>query len=261
MNPAQSESSRGIEILTWLEVNKWRLIYTAAALVVAGFVGFVYRLNSEHKELAANLALFETRRSALANEDNLAVPASALQKIAEDYRGTGAGRHAELLAAAALFQEGKYAEARQQFDQFLQRHPGSPLAAAAAFGSAACLDALNKTNEAIAAYQRVLSQFPNDPVAAQAKLALADLHLAGGQPEAALALFDELAQPTASTVWRSEAAARREYLLLKHPELARTNAAPVSPAVSSPASGEPTAPAEAAPAANPDSSKTPKPGS
>lgn len=260
MNSGPSESSRGIEVLAWLEVNKWRLVYAAAALVVAGFVVFVYRLNSEHKELAANLALFQTRRSALANEDNVAVPAASLLKIAEAYRGTGAGRHAELLAAAALFQEGKYAEARQQFDQFLQRHTGGPLAAAAAFGRAACLDALNQTNEAIAAYQRLLSQFPNDPVAAQAKLALADLHLAGGQAEAALKLLDELAQPTASTVWRSEAAARREYLLLKHPELARTNAPPAAPQAGSPAPTEPAAPANAAPEA-PAPSDTAKPSS
>lgn len=261
MNASPTESSRGIEILTWLEVNKWRLIYAAAAMVVAGFIVFVYRLNSEHKELAANLALFETRRSAPAGEDNLAVPASALLKIAQDFPGTGSGRHAELLAAAALFEEGKYPEARQQFDRFLQRHKDGPLAAAAAFGIAACLDAMNQTNEAIAAYQQVLSQFPNDPVAAQARLALADLHLAGGQPEAALALFDELAQPTASSVWRSEAAARREHLLLTHPELARTNA-PASPPQGSPSSsGEPRAPAAPAPAASPDSSNLPKPGS
>lgn len=99
---------------------------------------------------------------------------------------------------------------------------------------AVCLDALDKTNEAIAAYQSVLNRFPNDAVAGQVKLALARLYEAGNQPEQALKIYEELTRPNDLSTWSSDAATRREYLLLKFPQLAATNA-PTASATNPPA--------------------------
>lgn len=222
------ESGRLLELLAWLELNKQRLFYGLLAAAGVGFVAFAYNLSREHSELKASTALLELRLP-LGEADPAKAPAAAdFLRLAKDYSGTDSGARAALLAAGALFEEGKYAEARTQFERYLKDTGDGPFAPTAAYGVAVCLDALDKTNEALAAYQGVINRYPKDPVAIQAKLALARLHEAGNQLDLALKLYEELSRTDHASAWSSDAAERREYVLLRHPELVepRTPTAP-----------------------------------
>ncbi|MBI2925023.1 MAG: tetratricopeptide repeat protein [Verrucomicrobia bacterium] len=234
MRSETTESGRLLDLLAWLELNKKWLLYAAVAAAGVGLLLYVYSLYQEQTELKASQALIELRASARSAENAAPPSASAFMKVASDFASTDSGQRAALLAAGALFEENKYADARTQFDKFLRENGSSPLAATAAYGVAVCLDALDKTNEAIAAYQSVLNRFPNDAVAGQVKLALARLYEAGNQPEQALKIYEELTRPNDLSTWSSDAATRREYLLLKFPQLAATNA-PTASATNPPA--------------------------
>jgi predicted negative regulator of RcsB-dependent stress response len=217
-------SGRLFDLLAWLELNKKLLLYCALGAVAIGFVAFAYNLSREQAELKASSALLELR-TPLGGEETAKPPAAAdFLRLAKEFSGTDSGARAALLAAGALFEEGKYAEARNQFEKFLSQTGEGPFAPTAAYGVAVCLDALDKTNEALAAYQGVLNRYPKAPVAAQANLALARLYEASNQPEQALKIYEYLSRSDNVSPWSSDAAERREYLLLKHPHLAEAKA-------------------------------------
>ena len=128
-----------------------------------------------------------------------------------------------------MFEQGKFPEARAQFEGFTRQFGASEFAGAAELGVAATLDSENKTSEALAAYQAVVAQRPNTAESNQAKLAIARIHESRNDFPQALKIYAELARPTAQSLWGAEASMRRDYLLQTHPELAATNQpAPVS---------------------------------
>ena len=125
-----------------------------------------------------------------------------------------------LLAAGSLFTEGKYEEAKAQFQKLIREYHDSPFMGEALLGVAACLDAQNKPTEAIAAYKELIDRHPNDPVIPQAKFALGRLYEAQNQPEQAYNYFEQVAQTDPYGSIGSEAGMRAEELKLKHPNLA-----------------------------------------
>lgn len=147
-----------------------------------------------------------------------------------------------LLAAEALFTEGKFTEATSQFERFTKEYPSSPLCAGAALGIAACLEAQNKPAEALTAYQAVTTRYAESPVTAQARLAVGRLHELAKHPDQALRIYDELSKPTSTSAWAGEARQRREALLKAHPELVPTNAVPALPTPTLSAGGSNPAP-------------------
>ncbi|MHB8522729.1 MAG: tetratricopeptide repeat protein [Limisphaerales bacterium] len=228
MSSEVTESSGFYEFLAWLEINKKRLIVAAIVLAVAGLGIATYRWQASQREEAAYAALFRLG-APMAPVDNAAAPsASAYLKVANEYVHTRAGEQALLLAAGDLFKSGDYAEARVQFEKFLNQYHDSTFAPAAVFGVASALDALNRTDEAQKAYQDLTLRHSTSPIAPQAKLALAGLFESKKQPEQALKLYDELVQSTPPTAWASEARARREELLRQHPNLIKVEAGTAS---------------------------------
>ena len=226
MNSDATASTRMVEVVAWLEVNRKRVLIGVILLAVLISVLSIYRWNRGQAEIAANAALLElenqTGRGQAAREPG----AQAFLQVAASHPGTSAGAQASLFAAEAMFKEGKYAEAKAQFEVFLRDYGDNPFLPTAALGIAASLDSQDKTNEALVAYQNVASGYPNSAVAGQAKLAIARLYEARNEPAQALKIYDELARPTAPTGWSSEAGKRREDLLSRHPELAKTNEPP-----------------------------------
>lgn len=221
------------DLLAWFEVNKTKVGVALIALVVLGFVTATLRYMSEQKEAKASAALLDLKPSLVQQTNLPAVQASALLKVADDYKGTAAANRALLLAATALFTEGKYVEAEKEFTRLLQEHNDGPWAADAAYGQGAALEAQNKTNEAFAKYQAVATQYANSGVAEQAKLALARMHEARNQPDQALKIYNELAPASAPGVRASgsaEAYRRRTALLKEHPELNALSATVTAPA-------------------------------
>ncbi len=233
MNPEGTESTRSIEFLAWLEVNKKRLLVGAGVVAVVASVIAVYRTHAEAQERKANAALLAVAGASLSGESRRPAAGDFL-KVGEQYSGTKAARRALLLGAEALYREGKYAEAQAQFEKAQASLGSDNLAGTAAYGMAVCLDALGKTNEALAAYQDVVTRHASSAAAGQAKLALAGLQEARGEFAQALRTYNEMTNRLVSG-WSSEALMRRENLLSRHPELVPTNA----PAAAAPLAGAP----------------------
>ena len=229
MSSQSTESTASVEFLAWLEVNKKRVIIAAVAIGAVAGVLALYRYHQNEVEAQANQALFKIQAAAeSAGPDKKSPDAAGLIKVADEFKGTSAGSRARLLAAGALFEGGKYAESRAQFENYLQQDPSSTFASTAAYGIAASLDAEGKAPEAIAAYQNVVARYGTSAAATQAKLALAGLNEGRKDFTQALRLYGELTGTTAQTAWSMEAMQRREALLREHPELTPTNALAVT---------------------------------
>jgi TolA-binding protein len=161
------------------------------------------------------------------------IPADAYLKVATTYAGSRAGARALLLAAAGFFVEGKYDEARSQFERFTREYSDSPFRGEALLGIAACWDAQSKTNEAVAAYKGLIDRRPTDYVLPQARFALASLYEAQNKPELARNLFEDVERNSPYGSLSSEAGIRLEELKVKYPALfapalpALTNVAPI----------------------------------
>jgi predicted negative regulator of RcsB-dependent stress response len=258
MSSEATGSTRMIDFLAWIEVNKKKLLIGTGVMAIAIAAYSIYQWYQNEAEAAASAALYKIQTSA--SKPETPPGAQAFLDVAKAHAGTSAGAQALALGAEALFRENKFAEAKTQFEGFLRAYPDHPMAPAAAFGIAACLDAADKTNEALTAYQDIVSRFPGSVVAAQAKLGMARLYQSKDDLAQALKIYEELARPTVASAWGAEASARREQLLARHPELARTNTpTPVLPSALSnaplanppPLELKPTNPAPAKPAGAP----------
>ena len=230
MSRQATESTRMIDLLAWVEVNKKKLLIGAAVVAVAIAAYSIYQWHRNEAEAEASAAFYRVQTPASPTEKPGGPAAEAFLQVARTHSGTSAGAQALLFGAEGLFRENKFAEAKKEFENFLRTYADHPVAPTAALGIAACLDASDKTNEALAAYQDLVSRYAGSVVASQAKLGLARLYEMKGDLAQALKIYEELARPMASSAWGAEASARREQLMAHHPELARTNpAAPVFP--------------------------------
>ena len=95
-------------------------------------------------------------------------------------------------------------------------------------------EAQGKRDEALAAYQNLSVRYPGSSVLDEAKLATARINEAKNQPDLALRIYDELTRPESMSQVSSDAMTRKQELLAKHPELAKTNAPPVLASTSIP---------------------------
>jgi predicted negative regulator of RcsB-dependent stress response len=224
MSSPATESTRLIEFLAWVDVNKKKLLIGAGVVGIAIAAYAIHQSRRDQTEAEANAALLKLDTPGSGPETAPGPTAQAFLQVVTKYPGTQAGLRALLLGAAALFREDKYDDARRQFESFLREYADNPLAPMAALGVAACLDAMNKTNEALAAYQNVTSRYSGSVVAPQAKLGMARIYEARNEFDQALKIYDEVARPTTPAAWNAEAAILRERLLFQHPELVRTNA-------------------------------------
>jgi predicted negative regulator of RcsB-dependent stress response len=230
MNSDSTEGARFYEALAWLEVNKKRVAIGLVVLLVIGFGAYVWSYMAEQKEVEASSALLALRPPVNAPTNQPPVSSAEFLKVAQAHAGTAAADRAILLAAGALFAEGKYAEAQTQFERLAKEHAGSPWAPEAAYGIAASLESQGKRDDALTAYQRVITTYQNEPVATQARLALARIYETKNQPDLALKQYDDLTHASSGgmNMTQQEAMMRRERLLKKFPNL-------VKPATNAPA--------------------------
>jgi predicted negative regulator of RcsB-dependent stress response len=220
MESEQSHSAGILELLEWAEIHKRGLIIGTAVVLLIGFGVYVHFLRRAERESAAAQALIEKRGPAGATDVAVRVKASDYLEVASKYPGTSAAEQAALLAARALFAEGRYPEAQAQFERFVAEHKGSDWVAQAEFGIAACLEAQNQADKALARYQQVATRFAADAIVPYARLACARIEEAQGRPELALRIYDELARSRTATMLGPEVRMRREELLQKYPQLA-----------------------------------------
>jgi predicted negative regulator of RcsB-dependent stress response len=204
----------------WFEANKKQVLWGGGAVLVVGVIVafFLYRQNEE--EVTASQALSKVSVPHLTGAGAQGDTAEAYLKVAAEYPKTHASARAVLLAAGALFVEGKYAEAKTQFERFRREHRDSPFVAEAQLGIAACLDAQGKAREAIAAYKDLIDNHPGEVVLPQARFALACLYEAQNEPELARTLFTEVESGDRYGALGPEAGMRLEELKSRYPRLA-----------------------------------------
>jgi TolA-binding protein len=204
----------------WFEANKRPVSWGAAAVLLGAVIVAFVIYHQDQREAAAGEALSNVAVPQLTGMGSSASMADAYLKVAAEYPSSQAGARALLLAAGSLFAEGKYADARTQFERFRREHADSPFVGEAMLGAAACLDAQGKPREAITAYKELIDRRPGDYVLPQARFALARLYESQNEPEQARNLYEEVERMDPMGSLGSEAGMRLEELKEKYPRLA-----------------------------------------
>jgi tetratricopeptide (TPR) repeat protein len=234
-----------IRTLEWLHAKRKTIVIVAVVVALVGLAWAIMAWKKTQDETDANAQFFATPNLGLARSGP--VSTAPLLELAREYPGTAAGEHARALAAEAMFTQGHYPEAYQQFSEFLTTYPESALVPQAKLGVAACLEAQGKSSEAIKQYHDVILAYPAEmSIVSPAKLTLARLYEQVNQPQQALSYYAELARMLKQNPydpWASEAQERAQILVSKHPELlkAMSNPAPSSgpPGITIPETAKP----------------------
>src|ERR1051325_10234608 len=208
----------------WVQNNTRQALWGVAGLLLLGLlVGyFVYYQNQ--KEIQAGEALSNVAPAQMGGPGDTVNTADAYLKVASEYPSSKAGMRALLLAAGDFFADGKFEQAKAQFQKFAREHSDSPLLGQALLGIAACLDADGKSSEALAGYKDLVDHHPNDSVVPQARLPLARLYEAQNRPELARENLEQVAltSPDGRPLYGSlgsEAGMLLEDLKAKYPSL------------------------------------------
>lgn len=205
-----------VEFWPWLEANRKRLIIIGVALLLVVFVWFYLKTSREQHELAAGQAYTQFQLN-----QTPTVPAQQVAdgylKIARDYSGTVAGQRAQLQAAAALFDAGRYADAQKQFENFMNANVGSPLAATAKLGLAACEESQGKLDEALDAYRQIDTSYPDTAEGINANFSVGRVLELQGKLTDAVAAYQEIMRSPQAGSLASEAAARVALIQSKLP--------------------------------------------
>jgi tetratricopeptide (TPR) repeat protein len=216
------------KIWAWLEAHKKQVSLGAAIALAIGLGAWFYFWKQSEKEFAAGEALAKVYVPQATGEASRSNAAQAYLRVASEYPDSSAAGRAVLLAAGSLFNEGKYAEARAQFEKYRREFRDSRFMSEALLGIATCLDAEGKTAEAITAYKDLTDHHPGEVVVPQAKFSLARLYLTQGKPEQALPLLEEVARENPYGSLGSQAGMEAEELKMKYPALAPPPPAPAA---------------------------------
>jgi tetratricopeptide (TPR) repeat protein len=201
----------------WFGKNRKQALTGATIAIAVGLIVGFYLWYRGEKEASASEAL--TSVSLPTGPGPRTETADAYLKVAANYPNSSAAARAVLLAGGTFFVDGKYDQAKAQFEKFVRDYHDATFMGEALLGIAACLDAQNKTDEAIRAYKDLTEHHSGDPAVPQAKFALARLYEAQGKPELARTLFEDIARSEPYSSIGSEAGMRLEELKMKHPEL------------------------------------------
>jgi tetratricopeptide (TPR) repeat protein len=218
-----------MDLIAWADANLKQLLIGAAIFLVIVGGGVIFFYQQSQREVRASEALSEVRVTQTPNGVPPPGAAESYLAVSKSHPGTKAAARAVIEAAGTYYAQGQYQQAQQQFERILRDFPESPWQAEASIGVAASLEAQGKATEAIAKYDEVRKRYANSTVVDTAKLNTARLFEAQNKPAEALKLYDELVKITEMNPYSSlgnEAGLRREELLEKHPELAKTNVPP-----------------------------------
>ena len=226
---AEAPKSGGmIHLQGWLEQNKKRILMVGCGVLVAILALVAYANLRAQNEVKAAEAISEVRADRLPDGSVNPGTGESYVNIANEYAGTKAAARALLLAAGSFYSQGSYAESQARFEEFLNRYPDHSMASQALLGVAANLDAQKNNPLAIAKYEEVRRLYPSQPASDIAHLALARLYEADNRWEDAYAIYEEIVTTHSGSGMGAEAGMRLEDLKERHPELVKTNAAPMS---------------------------------
>lgn len=228
MDPEVIQLPLAERLWIWFDTYKKQLVIGVGVLGVAALVIWFVLWQREQKQVDAGTALSQVTTSQLEGTSPKTEAAQAYLNVARQYPGSISGARALLMAAGALFADGKYAEAQTQFERFTREYQGSPFMGEALLGVAACLDAQGKTEQALNAYKDLVSHHSTETFIPQAKFSLARLYESQNKPELARDLYQDVEHASPFTSLGNEAGVRMEELIAKNPKLAPAPAAPAA---------------------------------
>ncbi len=127
------------------------------------------------------------------------------QQVIDKYPGSGPAASAYLLLANAQRGEKKFADANVTLHKFIDQFPKHELITTAWMGMAANLDSLGKSDEALNTYQRLVTEYPQSFNAPLALLSQVPLLKAKGKTEEARRACETILSQYRESVFMSEA--------------------------------------------------------
>lgn len=127
------------------------------------------------------------------------------QQVIEKYPGSGPAASAGLLLANAQRGEKKYADANVTLRKFIDQFPKHELVTTAWMGVAANLDSLGKTDEALSTYQRLATEYPQSFNAPLALFSQVPLLKAKGRSDEARRVCETIVSQYRDSVFMNEA--------------------------------------------------------
>ena len=214
------------QLWSWIEIKRNKLIGGVIAIGAVALVAWFMVSQRAANEIAAGQALTKIILSPSGQMSD------AYMSVASQYAGTTAGKRAQVLGAAALFEAGKFPEAQAAFQKYLDAHPDGDYIAQASLGVAKCLEAQGKTDLAAAAYQRLINNSPDVAAVSNARFSLGQIDESLGRFSDAANVYQDLVNNAQGTMLASEAALRLVNLKGKIETTKTTTAVP--PAASKP---------------------------
>jgi predicted negative regulator of RcsB-dependent stress response len=218
ISPATTDSSVEMRVFWYHHRREIAIGFVLLLLAATGWG--IFRFYSSKRDNDAQAQL-----SAAATADDF-------KRVISQFGGTPAGGSAYLMLAGKQRTEGKFAEANNTLQEFIEKNPKHELVPSAKIAMAADLESLNKTDEALSLYQQIAAAYPRSFTAPLALISQVPLLKEKHQPEAARRACETIVSQYPDSFWAGEAA--RELRTLKAAVAASpTPAAPnlVPPAV------------------------------
>jgi predicted negative regulator of RcsB-dependent stress response len=197
--------------LDWFRINS-RLVTAAAAVVIAVAFGvWFYNRSAVLKSENADRKLLAAKQSI--GSGNMPLAQSDLQKVADQYAGTGAGAEAGMLLAQLKLDAGDNQGAVKVLTDLSHKVPSGPYAASIRGLLGDAYVQLGKPAEAAAAYEQaaLATTLPNERALLMSKLGRA--WLAAGNTAKARETWESLAAQQSSPSLAAEARLRLGELL------------------------------------------------
>jgi predicted negative regulator of RcsB-dependent stress response len=201
MTPSQKTPGLGLEDASenlgdWLRAHSRQVSIGAIAVVAIAAVLYFVRQSNETKELTASRSLVEAQRSI--GSGNLPLAAADLQKLADRYGSTRAGKEAQILLAQVQLQQGKVSEALQTLDAV---GSAGVLQSSVHALRGAALEQSGKSAEAAAEYLRAASSAQLKAEGESYKADAARAYLAAGNRAEALKIWEGIAADASSVLY------------------------------------------------------------
>ncbi|TBR23124.1 tetratricopeptide repeat protein [bacterium] len=191
----------------WVKLHPQQALWSGlgAAAVVLVAVAFVFRRHQAREDAWSSLAA----ATAYAYSGQTDAALGQVKAVAEAHGGTAAAGYARLLAGDVLFQQGKFKEAGQSYQELLAQ-PGDAAAAPMALsGLALAQEGAGDCPAAAASAQKFLDAHQDHYLAPQTHAVLARCLAAQGKTEDAKAAFQRIEILYPGTYWESWAKARK----------------------------------------------------
>ncbi len=201
LKPRKRLSRRQIKedkfVTTYAKATKYinensKLIFGGIVVIMLLFIGLTaIRSSKRSAEEKASLELARAKTALESRDYESAV--DILRRAVLDYSGSKSGKLATLYLADALYEQEEYTEARQYYQQFVDKmgkHKFFEKAGLA--GIAACFEQSKEYNEAARYYERAAENHPNDTYAARYLLGAGRCYYLAGELESAKRVFNAI---------------------------------------------------------------------